>query len=118
MELEEGRHMDARPKRFPNGVRTVAETGPRARHAVHPLVRAGARSKPPGTWVWAEHPEWLLTRGRPERLLDLGNPEARGWLTDHIDDLIKNQGLDWYRQDCNIDPLEFWRGPMRWTGAG
>ena len=43
------------------------------------------------------------------RLLNLGNPEARKWLTEHIDRLLTEQGIDLYRQDFNMDPLEFWR---------
>lgn len=43
------------------------------------------------------------------RLLNLGNPEARAWLTEHIDRLLREQGIDLYRQDFNIDPLGFWR---------
>jgi alpha-galactosidase len=43
------------------------------------------------------------------RLLNLGNPEARQWLTDHIDRLLTEQGIDLYRQDFNMDPLAFWR---------
>ncbi len=43
------------------------------------------------------------------KLLDLGNEEARRWLTDHIDRLITTQGIGLYRQDFNIDPLPFWR---------
>lgn len=43
------------------------------------------------------------------RLLNMGNAAAREWLTDHIDRLITEQGIDLYRQDFNIDPLGFWR---------
>ncbi len=43
------------------------------------------------------------------RLLDLGNPDARRWLTDHISGFLTEQGIDLYRQDFNIDPLPFWR---------
>lgn len=43
------------------------------------------------------------------RLLNLGNPAARQWLTDHVDKLLTEQGIDLYRQDFNIDPLAFWR---------
>jgi alpha-galactosidase len=43
------------------------------------------------------------------RLLNLGNPEARTWLTDHIDRFLTEQGIDLYRQDFNMDPLGFWR---------
>lgn len=44
------------------------------------------------------------------RLLNLGNPEARQWLTDHIDRLLTEQGIDLYRQDFNMDPLAYWHG--------
>jgi alpha-galactosidase len=43
------------------------------------------------------------------RLLDLGNPAARQWLTDHVDRLLTREGIDLYRQDFNMDPLAFWR---------
>jgi len=43
------------------------------------------------------------------RLLDLGNPAARRWLTEHIDKLLTAEGIDLYRQDFNMDPLAFWR---------
>ena len=41
--------------------------------------------------------------------MNLGNPDARRWLTDHVDRLITEQGIDLYRQDFNMDPLGFWR---------
>jgi len=44
------------------------------------------------------------------RLLDLGNPAAREWLTDHVDKLLTEQGIDLYRQDFNMDPLGLWHG--------
>src|SRR5207249_1757817 len=59
-----------------------------------------------GTWLAEKHPEWLLGG----TLLNLGNPDARAWLTDHIDKLLTEQGIDLYRQDYNIDPLGYWRG--------
>jgi alpha-galactosidase len=43
------------------------------------------------------------------RLLNLGHPAARQWLTDHVDKLLTEQGIDLYRQDFNMDPLAFWR---------
>lgn len=42
------------------------------------------------------------------RLLNLGDPVAWKWLTDHVDRTITEQGIDLYRQDFNIDPLPFW----------
>ncbi len=61
-----------------------------------------------GSWLFRKHPDWLLGQGG-DRLLNMGNPEARRWLTDHIDRFLTEQGIDLYRQDFNIDPLGFWR---------
>lgn len=43
------------------------------------------------------------------RLLDLGNPTAWRWLVNHVDGLIKKNGIDLYRQDFNFDPLPYWQ---------
>ena len=56
-----------------------------------------------------EPPRVAARRRRRPKLLNLGNPEARQWLTDHVDQLITEQGIDLYRQDFNIDPLAYWR---------
>lgn len=55
------------------------------------------------------HPAWLLDLGRDNYLLNLGNPEALKFLTDFISAKIDEFGLGCYRQDFNIDPLEYWR---------
>ncbi len=60
------------------------------------------------TWLTKNHPEWILG-GRDGGLLNLGNPEARDWLINHVDGLLTSQGIDLYRQDFNMDPLKFWR---------
>lgn len=69
----------------------------------------------PGTWLDVEHPEWLLyADGNREdggsRLLNLGNPEAWKWLTDHVNGLIKDYRISVYRQDFNFDPWNKWTG--------
>ncbi len=66
-----------------------------------------------GTYFCAEHPEWLYGDKEEEwaggsRLLNLGNPEAREYVTDLISNIITEAGLTWYRQDFNIDPGKFW----------
>jgi hypothetical protein len=52
--------------------------------------------------------------GRPgqegARLLNLANPAARQWLTDHIDNLLTEQGIDLYRQDFNSIRVSAWKG--------
>lgn len=61
--------------------------------------------------IYQEHREWLLSfSGNPnDYLVNMGNPEARTWLTDYIASLLKKYGVGIYRQDFNIDPLVFWR---------
>ncbi|MCL5098753.1 MAG: alpha-galactosidase, partial [Candidatus Omnitrophica bacterium] len=72
-----------------------------------------------GTWLEREHRDWLLAVPEGARiycpdasvrnyLLNLGNPEARAWLTDHVSKMIEEGGIDIYRHDANIDPLDFW----------
>ncbi|MBN1419438.1 MAG: alpha-galactosidase [Planctomycetes bacterium] len=61
-------------------------------------------------------PEWVVSESRRnqirdgDRLFNLAIPEARAFLTDFISDRIDEFGLDCYRHDANIAPLEFWRG--------
>jgi alpha-galactosidase len=93
--------------RFPRGLRAVSDHA----HAkgVKIIVWVEPERVTAGTWLWDAHPEWLLGSDAGTRLLNLGNPEARAWLVDHMDKLITAQGIDFYRTDFNIDPLGFWR---------
>ena len=95
------------PVRFPRGIRAVSD------HAHARGMKMVLWFEPErvhaGSWLFEKHPGWILGSGG-DRLLNLGNPEARRWLTDHIDRFLTEQGIDLYRQDFNIDPLGFWRG--------
>jgi alpha-galactosidase len=94
-------------KRFPRGLRAITD------HAhskgIDTIVWFEPERVTPGTWLYDTHPEWLLGPDGGQKLLDLGNPEARQWLTDHVDKLMTEQGIDLYRQDFNMDPLDYWR---------
>jgi len=94
------------PKRFPQGFKPISE------HAhskgVKILVWFEPERVAPNTWLTKNHPEWILG-GAGGGLLNLGNPQAWEWLTNHIDTLITEQGIDLYRQDFNMDPLGHWR---------
>ncbi len=63
------------------------------------------------TWLYKNHPEWLLSDdpSAKDKLLNLGDPDALNWLTEHIDSLITDNGVDVYRQDFNFQPLRHWR---------
>lgn len=58
-----------------------------------------------------QHPDFYLQRKPPtsDLCFNLGNPKARKWLTDFLSDLIRNYGIDCYRQDFNFDPLPYWQ---------
>ena len=55
----------------------------------------------PNSWLGLNHPEWLLPGNSAGSVLNEGNPEALNWLINHVDGMIKSQGLDWYREDMN-----------------
>lgn len=104
-------------KRFPNGLKAISDYA----HSkdIKTLLWFEPERVTPETWLFDNHPEWLLktppdfpdtwVRDHDWRLLNMGNPDAIEWLTDHVDGLIKSQGIDLYRQDYNIQPLLFWR---------
>jgi len=94
-------------RRFPRGLRSISDHA--HERGVKTIVWFEPERVHPGTWIYEQHPEWLLGPDGGQRLLDLGNPEARQWLTDHVDQVMTEQGIDLYRQDCNIDPLAYWR---------
>jgi alpha-galactosidase len=94
-------------KRFPRGLRAITD------HAHEKGIQTILWFEPervtPGTWLYDTHPEWLLGKDGEQKLLNLGNPEALKWLIDHTDKLMTDQGIDLYRQDFNMDPLDYWR---------
>lgn len=61
-----------------------------------------------GTTLMTEHPNWFLKRQDGGGVLNLGDPVARKGITDIVSDLITQGGIDWYRQDFNVDPARFW----------
>ncbi|OHB77797.1 MAG: hypothetical protein A2W31_10965 [Planctomycetes bacterium RBG_16_64_10] len=109
--------------RFPNGLRAVSDHG-RAKGIKTIVWFEPERVGDPNSWIATNHPEWLLSnKGKtasppkgggfgsgPGSLLNLGNPEAFNWLLNHVDKTLREQGIDLYRQDFNMDPLPFWVG--------
>ena len=93
--------------RFPNGLRAITDHA--RERGVKTIVWFEPERVTPGTWLYDSHKEWLLGKDGEQKLLDLGNDEARAWLTDHVDALLTKEGIDLYRQDFNMDPLDYWR---------
>jgi alpha-galactosidase len=93
--------------RFPDGLRPVAD----AVHAVGAkfMVWFEPERVRKGTQFDKLNPEWLLRLpGDDNALYNLGNSDARLFLTDYISDFIRKEGIDYYRQDFNFDPMPFW----------
>ena len=61
------------------------------------------------SWIYENKPEYLLrAKGKASCLLDLGNPEVVKWISNHINKIIKDGGLTFYRQDFNMRPVDYW----------
>jgi len=94
--------------RFPRGLKCISD-------AVHEagmkwLLWFEPERVAPGTHLDVEHPEWLMTAdGQKNKLLNLGIPSAREYITSFLIGAVEEHGMDWLRPDCNIDPLPFWR---------
>jgi alpha-galactosidase len=96
------------PERFPRGLKPVSDHAAGA--GAELLLWFEPERVTAGSKLDREHPEWLLKNGEDfNRLLNLGNPKCRKWLTDHVCRLIRDNGINIYRQDFNFDPLPFWR---------
>ena len=109
-------NLDADPTRFPRGLKPVADAA--HSHSLKFLLWFEPERVMPDTWLYKTHPEWLLAPASlpPERayqeswrMLNLGNPEALAWAKRHYSSFIKDNGIDIYRQDCNLHPVYYWR---------
>jgi alpha-galactosidase len=103
---------DPDPERYPKGVREVSD------YAHSKGMKFVLWYEPErvyrGSYLWDNHPDWLLHWNEGDkdhqdlRLLNLGNPAALKWLVNKISTSITEQGVDVYRQDFNVDPLQTW----------
>ena len=96
---------------FPGGLKPLADEA--GKHGMGFLLWYEPERVYPNTQLSNEHPDWLLRpiegSENPASLLNLGNPEARKWLTDYISKMIEEIGITIYRQDMNFQPLLYWR---------
>ncbi len=95
------------PQRFPRGLAPISEAA--RKRGVKTIVWFEPERVAQGTWLYENHPEWLLGPEGKNKLLYLGNPEAWKWLVEHVSKTIREQGIGLYRQDFNFAPLQIWR---------
>jgi alpha-galactosidase len=97
-----------RPDLYPQGFKALSDTLEKSGR--HLMVWFEPERVVEGTLWSKEHPEWMLkVPNGGTHLMNLGNPKACKFVTDFISEKIKEFGLGCYRQDYNIDPLEFWK---------
>ncbi len=94
-------------ERYPQGFKPVSDLAHANRMGL--IVWFEPERVTPGTFLYTNNPAWLLGRDGEQKLFNLGNAEARRWLTDHVDTMLTREGIDFYRQDFNMDPLGYWR---------
>jgi len=94
--------------RFPRGLRPLGD----AAHAAGMgyLMWFEPERVAPGTHLAREHPEWVISpSGDGSGHINLGNPQAREYLTKYLIAAVNEYRLTWLRIDYNIDPLGFWQ---------
>ena len=98
------------PKAHPDGIRPISDAAAKA--GMKFLVWFEPERAVCGTPLTMEHPEWFLGQRKEtgNLLFNLGNPEARQWMTQYMIGLLDQHGIGLYRQDFNFDPLPYWRG--------
>ncbi len=105
------------PMRFPLGLAPVGQVA--ASHNLRFLVWFEPERVMQGTQLFSLHQSWLLKPSLTTEefrylekdgfhLLDLGNSEARTWVTNSISKQIEETGVGIYRQDANLSPGFFW----------
>ena len=109
------------PARFPNGLAPIGRKC--AENGIQFLLWFEPERVRQLSQLAEEHPDWLLRRKMPsggdpkdtilnldcrDSLLNLGNPGCCDWLINHVDGIIKQSGVNIYRQDFNFDPMPYW----------
>jgi len=112
-------------KRFPDGLYPVGKLC--KENGIEFMLWFEPERVRKGTELANEHPEWLLKRNSEpmlsdmewithpgmrclydSMLLDLGREDCFAWLLERLDSIIKQNGINIYRQDFNFNPLAYW----------
>ena len=94
-------------KRYPNGFKKVSDRARRL--GMKFLLWFEHERVKPGTPLTFSHPEFLLKNPDGKQyLFDMGNPEARKWMTEMLSEKITEYGIDVLRVDHNVDSLWAW----------
>lgn len=98
----------ADPERFPNGLKPIGEAAKAAGSKF--MVWFEPERVMSGSELATKYPQWMLKRPGEDNifLFDLGNTEAREWLSKYIGDFLEANSIDYYRQDFNMPIQPYW----------
>jgi alpha-galactosidase len=94
--------------RFPRGLKPISDATHKA--GAKFMVWFEPERVRPGSEFATRFPDWMLKRkaDKNDLLFNLGNKEAREWLSKYIGDFLEENGIDYYRQDFNMHANPFW----------
>jgi alpha-galactosidase len=95
-----------KPAEFPKGLKPVSDAC--HQYGMKFVLWFEPERVAPRTQIAEEHPEFVFG-GKNGGLLKLNEPDARRFLTDLLSQRIREYGINIYRNDFNMDPLDFWR---------
>ncbi len=97
----------ADPERFPNGIRAISD------HAHSKGIKTILWFEPENVYknlpLEKDHPEWLLGGTEYNYMLNYGIPAAMQWRYKNVEEVLTQEHIDLYRQDCNMNPIVYWR---------
>ncbi len=102
------------PVRFPSGLKPLTDLG-HANGLKH-VLWFEPESVDPGSDLYDKNDYLLAIAGRNTKLYNFASDVATDYMMKLIDGKIKEYGLDIYRQDCNINPADFWNAGAKVTG--
>ena len=105
---------EADPRKYPRGFKPLVDA------ASEEGIKYGLWFEPErmivGTGLEKNHPEWLLRwdgkpglHDRESVFINLGIREAVDYIYDKIEKKLTVEGIRVFRQDYNVDPLQYWR---------
>ena len=92
-------------KRFQNGLREVSDYA--RQKGLKTLLWFEPERMRKGSWLSQNKPEWLWN-GPEDGLVKFHLDEVRDWFTERIDSILTREGIDLYRQDCNLELSPYW----------
>lgn len=101
---------DPRKDAYPDGMGPVAAAA-KAHNMIYGLWFEPERVVA-GTSLHKEHPDWVLSPGGANPgtfLADFGRKEVQDYFFDIVKGFMALPGFRVYRQDFNMDPLDYWR---------